>query len=292
MTFIYRKDYEELMRITYGQLSFEERKKRFELTDEFKTFICDVIIKACSEYNDFDNLPPHLNYYYIANCVHGVIIDLINKMQCLGDDLDAYDILKDIINKTPYIAQSIKQTALNILTQGFESIYNEEKYNELMNERMNNRIIIFLNEEEFTKIMEAHHRWKWGNHIPFSIEENIQTATSDTLFSVKPRYVYRDDNSEFYVNEDLIKTILCECFDEYDVENIQFNTSYVKHDWVDYTKNIRRDSHGNPADQESMRMMRHPGMYQGGTVSPTFNNIVIYARNKNLKENNEYKLVL
>lgn len=152
--------------------------------------------------------------------------------------------------------------------------------------------IINLSEKEFVELMEAHHRWKWGNHMPFIVEKKPVSSSYFSGHSVKPKYVYRNDSSEFYVNESLIKTILAECFDEYDIQNIDFNVSYVKYDNYDFTKHIKRDEKGCPADQESMRMMRHPEMYRSSAIVPVFYSIVIYAKTKNNDMDNEYKLSL
>lgn len=283
------KKYEEVYYLLSEELRAIERSNKFvNLSKEFKKVIFDTIIWSCSRENTRDDLSDFLTKqpnYYKTRCV---LIQLCTKLFSLDDDLNIFVKFVDVIKKTEFISNEVKPYVISMLKQGFDSIYSEEKYNELIDER-NSRQVFELNEEDFIRIMEEHHIYKWGNHMPFIIERNTVRVNGDQLYSVKPRYVYRDSNSEFYLNEDLIRTIISEYFDEYFVERIDIQTSYNKSNWVDYTKNIKRDEKGCPADQESMRMMRHPGMYQGGDVTPVFNGIKVYVRER--KHENNYQLV-
>lgn len=284
------KKYDEVYYLLSEELRAIERNdnKFINLSDELKKVIFDTIIWACSRENTRDDLIDFLvkqPNYYKTRCV---LIQLCTKLNKLDDDLVIYNKFVSTIMRTEFISNEVKPYVISMFRQGFDSIYSEEKYNELIDER-NSRKVFELNEEDFIRIMEEHHVYKWNNYMPFIIERKTQKVNGDQLYSVKPRYVYRDSNSEFYLNEELIKNILCEYFSEYEVEHIEILTSHIKNNWVDYTKNIKRDEKGCPAVQESMRMMRHPGMYQGGDVTPVFKGIKVHVKER--KNDNHYQLV-
>lgn len=277
------ENYSKMCEFLESMFNTYEKEKRLKITSDFKKSIFDVIIWACSSINAFDDLYDFLieqPNIYRARCV---IISFCICLSLLDDDLDAYNKLKGVINNSEFISNIVKPSAIVLLDKEFKKIYNNEKLECLIDER-NRRKEIVLNEEDFVRIMEEHHRYKWGNHMPFIIERETEKVNGDQLYNLKPRYVYRDSNSEFYLNEDIIKNILSEYFDEYEVEYIEIHTSHYKNSWVDYTINIERDEKGYPVDQESIRMMRHPGMYQHGYVTPVFNGIKVYVKERKNKD--------
>ena len=259
-----------------------------KISNEFKDKIIEILFWATKREYVYDDV---LNYMRSSSNVQRakhVLYSLFSKLEKLDDDINIYPKLKKELEQTEIVSNVIRPYVLSMVDSAFESIYTEEKCNELIDSR-NSKQILTLNEADFVRIMEEHHRWKWGRHMPFIVEKRREHMNGDQAYGVKPRYVYRDENSEFYVNTDLIKTILSEYFDEYEVDYIEFDTSHIKENWVYSHTMVRRDNRGCPADQDSMRIMRHPGMYEHGDVTPTFNCVKVHVRNR--KKDNNYQLV-
>lgn len=276
--------YKELSDIINRNIKFSNLK----LSNELKDKIIEVLFWATKREYVYDDVLNYMRPYSNLHRAKHIWYSLCSNTKLLDDDIEIYSKLKKELEQTNLISNVIRPYVLSMFDSAFESIYTEEKYNELVNNR-NSRQVFTLSENDFVRIMEEHHRYKWGNHMPFIIEKETQRVVGDLLYSVKPRYVYRDENSEFYVNEDLIKIILSEYFDEYDVEHVELLTSYTKLNWVSSSSMIKRDSHGYPSGQEAMRIMRHPGMYEHGDVVPVFNCVKVHVKDR-LKENN-YQLV-
>ena len=138
-----------------------------------------------------------------------------------------------------------------------------------------------LDEQKLTEIMEKHHEFKWGNRKKFIIErsEGIVDFNGECP---KLKYLYRGENdADYYLSEDEIKTILCEWYRDYDVENIEFLTRTIP------TGKTRKfepkiNDRGLPANQETMRYLRHPEMNQSIPVyMPVFEKVCVHVKEKN-----------
>lgn len=278
--------------VFYEELNDEfDRKIKYsnlKISKEFKDKIIETLFWACKREYVNDDVLNYMRAYSNTYRAARVLYSLFSKTEKLDDDIDIYSKFKKVLEETKLISNVIRPYVISMIDSAFESIYTEEKYNDLVNSR-NSRQVLTLNENEFVRIMEEHHRWKWGRHMPFIVEKRRVKTSGDQAYNVKPRYVYRDENSEFYLNADLIKTILSEYFDDYEVDYIEFVTSHIKENWVYSHTMVKRDDHGYPADQESMRIMRHPEMYEHGDVIPTFNCIKVHVRDR--KKENSYQLV-
>jgi hypothetical protein len=283
---IYNCRYEDLMfKIESHMRGYFVENKKLKISDEFKREFMRVIAFI----SNMESGKKVLHGYRLNNerVAWNIMYEFFNNVNEYSDDIDIYNKFLEYIPTSEFISDETKAYATTLLNNSFTEVYPYYKLYEFECDRKY-RSTIELNEEEFISIMDEHHRCKWGDDMRFVIQKDRVPANTYSLSEVKPIYLYKNDNSRFILNEDLIKTILNECFDDYVVESIELITSYNKIEWEDLRNRIRIDEKGCPIDQESMSIMRHP--VERGIVEPKFDKIKIHVREKRYEKEHNYSL--
>lgn len=216
---------------------------------------------------------------------------LTDMFQCItygGDKVELYRVMRLAFENANYITKKSLFAALNNL----DSIFNirGEKFIRDINLEDDEFV---LNEEELCRIMEEHHRIKWNRYMRFYIEKPSGFLTRfEGVENISPRYLYKYGNEEFILNEELLKTILCEYLSDIEIDDIEFIYYVEKSNYKDLMRNVQRTNNGGYATDEGFRMARHPEMYQGWDCKVIFQGVKIKTRNKINDINDQYVLSL